>query len=42
MATQQRTSVDVYRCPDCDGVLAAAHGSWGCTECHYVPGHCAD
>jgi hypothetical protein len=42
MSTQRRTSSEAYRCPKCDGVLAYAGRSWGCTDCRYVPGHGAD
>ncbi|WP_268951775.1 hypothetical protein [Salinigranum halophilum] len=41
MATKQ-TAVNTYRCPSCSGVLACVDGSWGCTECRYVPTHGAD
>lgn len=42
MATKQPTTAESYRCPECSGDLSLDTGSWGCTECGYVPPHSAD
>ncbi|WP_281259250.1 hypothetical protein [Salinigranum rubrum] len=42
MATKQQPTSDAYRCPVCSGTLACVSGSWGCTDCRYVPTHGAD
>jgi ribosomal protein L37AE/L43A len=46
MATKQMAAsgpaVSTYRCPRCAGTLACVDGSWGCTDCRYVPAHGAD
>ncbi|MFC6975762.1 hypothetical protein ACFQL1_15590 [Halomicroarcula sp. GCM10025709] len=42
MAINQSTTADAYRCPDCHGEITFADGTWGCTDCTYVPRHSAD
>ncbi|WP_280633717.1 hypothetical protein [Halorussus marinus] len=42
MATTHPTTAETYRCPECRGVLSFDAGSWGCTDCSYVPPHSAD
>jgi ribosomal protein L37AE/L43A len=42
MTVQSRTAAETYRCPKCKGVLSFVTGSWGCTDCRYVPPHGAD
>jgi ribosomal protein L37AE/L43A len=42
MAVHHQPSTDTYRCPNCGGTLTVVGGSWGCTDCRYVPGHGAD
>lgn len=42
MATTNSTTITTYQCPECPGDVSAVHGSWGCTDCGYVPPHGAD
>jgi ribosomal protein S27AE len=42
MASKGQIPTETYRCPNCGGVLAFVDGSWGCTDCRYVPPHGAD
>ncbi|MFC4990288.1 MULTISPECIES: hypothetical protein [Saliphagus] len=42
MNSQPRPSRSTYRCPDCEGDLAATDGTWRCRDCGYVPNHGAD
>jgi ribosomal protein S27AE len=42
MATNQQTTAETYRCPNCDDVLALATGTVICGECGHTPRHGAD
>ena len=42
MATKQHAAIETYHCPNCGGTLTLVGGSWGCTDCRYVPEHGAD